>query len=121
RSIEARVRVGVRSCAGHPAVLCYTIGNEIPAPIVRWYGKRRVERYLEQLYRAAKEEDPEGLVTYVNYPTTEYLQLPFLDLVCFNVYLESQERLEAYTDHLHILAGDRPLIMSELGLDSLRH
>ena len=50
RSIEARVRAGVRSCAGHPAVLCYAIGNEIPAPIVRWYGKRRVEQYLERLY-----------------------------------------------------------------------
>src|SRR5215831_422809 len=67
RSIEARVRAGVR-----------------------WYGKRRVEQYLERLYWAAKQEDPEGLITYVNYPTTEYLQLPFLDLVCFNVYLETQ-------------------------------
>ena len=121
RSIEARVRAGVRSCAGHPAVLCYAIGNEIPAPIVRWYGKRRVEQYLERLYRAAKQEDPEGLVTYVNYPTTEYLQLPFLDLVCFNVYLETQERLEAYLARLQNIAGDRPLLMGEVGLDSRRN
>jgi hypothetical protein len=121
RSIEARVRAGVRSCAGHPAVLCYAIGNEIPAPIVRWYGKRRVEQYLERLYRAAKQEDPEGLFTYVNYPTTEYLQLPFLDLVCFNVYLETQERLEAYLARLQNIAGDRPLLMGEIGLDSRRH
>src|SRR5438105_4209354 len=35
RSIEERVRAGVRACAGHRAVLCYAIGNEIPAPIVR--------------------------------------------------------------------------------------
>ena len=119
--IEELVRAKVRAIAGHPSILCYAIGNEIPAPIARWLGRRKVERYLEHLYRAAKEEDPEGLVTYVNYPTTEYLQLPFLDLVCFNVYLELQERLEAYIDHLHILAGDRPLIMSEVGLDSLRH
>ena len=35
---------------------------------------------------------PGALVTYVNFPTTEYLQLPFLDLFCFNVYLESRER-----------------------------
>jgi len=69
------------------------IGNEIPAPIVRWYGRRRVERFLERLHRAGKAEDPQGLVIYVNYPTTEYLHLPFIDLVCFNVYLESQERL----------------------------
>jgi GT2 family glycosyltransferase len=121
RSIEARVRAGVRSCAGHPAVLCYAIGNEIPAPIVRWYGKRRVEQYLERLYWAAKQEDPEGLITYVNYPTTEYLQLPFLDLVCFNVYLETQERLEAYLARLQNLAGDRPLLMGEIGLDSRRN
>jgi GT2 family glycosyltransferase len=121
RSIEARVRAGVRACAGHPAVLCYAIGNEIPAPIVRWYGNRRVEQYLERLYRAAKQEDPEGLVTYVNYPTTEYLQLPFLDLVCFNVYLETQERLETYLARLQNIAGDRPLLMGEVGLDSRRN
>ncbi len=121
QSIEERVGNGVGACAGHPAVLCYTIGNEIPASIVRWYGHRRVERYLERLYWTAKAADPEGLVTYVNYPTTEYLQLPFVDLMCFNVYLESQKRLEAYLAHLHTIAGNRPLIMAEIGLDSRRH
>jgi hypothetical protein len=49
RSIEDRVR----ACAGHPAALCYVIGSEIPASIVRWYGPRRVERYLERLNHAA--------------------------------------------------------------------
>jgi GT2 family glycosyltransferase len=121
RAIVERVREGVSACAGHPAVLCYAIGNEIPAPIVRWHGRRRVERFVEQLYRAAKAEDPEGLVTYVNYPTTEYLHLPFLDLACFNVYLESRDRLDAYLARLHNLAGERPLLMAEIGLDSRRH
>jgi O-antigen biosynthesis protein len=120
-SIEQRVREGVRRCAGHPAVLCYAIGNEIPASIVRWHGRRRVERFLERLYRAAKAEDPQALVTYVNFPTTEYLQLPFLDLLCFNVYLESRERLEAYLDRLQNLAGEKPLLMAEIGLDSRRN
>ena len=109
RSIEERVRAGVSACVGHPAVLCYVIGNEIPASVVRWYGRRRIERILEQLYRAAKAEDPEGLVTYVNYPTTEYLQLPFIDFVSFNVYLEEQKRLEAYLARLQNVAGDRPV------------
>jgi len=121
RSIVASVRAGVRACAAHPAVLCYAIGNEIPANIVRWHGARRVERFLERLHRAVKAEDPGGLVTYVNYPTTEYLDLSFLDLVCFNVYLESRDRLEAYLARLHNLAGDRPLVMAELGLDSMRN
>ena len=121
RSIERRVREGVRACEGHPAILGYAIGNEIPASIVRWHGRRRIERFLERLYWAAKDEDPEGLVTYVNYPSTEYLQLPFADLICFNVFLEAEEDLEAYLSRLQNMAGDRPLLITELGLDSRRH
>src|SRR5438132_222148 len=119
--LEALVRAGVRACAGHPAVLCYAVGNEIPAAVARWFGRRRVERYLEGLYRVAKDEAPDSLITYVNYPSTEYLRLDFLDLVCFNVYLESQERLQAYLARLQTLAGERPLVMTEIGLDSRRH
>src|SRR5207249_5017857 len=94
------------------------IANEIPASIVRWHGARRVERFIEELYQIAKAEDPEGLFCYANYPTTEYLHLPFLDLVCFNVYLESQKNFEAYLARLQTLAGNRPLLMTEVGLDS---
>jgi GT2 family glycosyltransferase len=121
RSIADRVRKGVRECAGHPAVLAYAIGNEIPASIVRWHGRRRIEQFLEELYRVATEEDPDTLVTYVNYPSTEYLQLPFLDLVCFNVFLEAEEEFGAYLARLQTLAGNRPLVITELGLDGLRN
>ena len=121
RSIEARVRDSVRSCSGHPAILAYAIGNEIPAGIVRWHGARRVERFLERLYSAVKDEDPGALVTYVNYPSTEYLSLPFVDFVAFNVYLEDEQALDGYLARLQVLAGDRPLVMAELGLDSRRH
>ncbi|HWP32650.1 MAG TPA: glycosyltransferase [Solirubrobacterales bacterium] len=120
-SIEQRVREGVRACAGHPALLAYAVGNEIPAPIVRWHGRRRVEGFLRRLYEAAKDEDPGGLVTYVNFPTTEYLQLPFLDFHCFNVYLESDCQLEGYLARLQNVTGDHPLVMAEIGLDSRRN
>ena len=119
--IEALIRSRVRECAGHPALLCYALGNEIPASLVRWLGARRVEKYLEALYHAVKEEDPGGLVTYVNYPTTEYLQLPFLDLIAANVYLEAPGAFRSYLARLHNIAGDRPLLMSELGLDAMRN
>ena len=119
--IERRVIAGVRACAGHPALLCYAIGNELPAPIVRWHGGRAIERWLERLHRMAKSEEPDGLFTYVNYPSTEYLELPFLDVACFNVYLEAQKSLEAYLARLHNLVGDRPLLMAEIGLDSRRN
>src|SRR5213596_194671 len=29
--VEAIIRAQVRICAGHPALLCYALGNEIPA------------------------------------------------------------------------------------------
>jgi len=121
RAIEGAVRDAVKGCAGHPAVLAYLIGNEIPAPIVRWYGRRRIERWLKRLHQIAKREEPDALVSYVNYPTTEYLDLSFVDFVCFNVYLETREQLQRYLARLQNLAGDKPLVMTEIGLDSRRN
>ena len=120
-AIVATVREAVRGCAGHPAVLGCVVGNEIPPSIVRWHGRQRVERFIERLYRAAKAEDPRALVSYASYPSTEFLHLPFLDVVCFNVFLEQPDALARYLAHLHTLAGDRPLIVTELGLDSRRN
>ncbi len=120
-SIEERVRDGVRRCAGHPAVLCYAVGNEIPAAIVRWHGHQRVEHFLKRLCQVVRREDPGALVTYVNFPSTEYLDLPFVDFLSFNVYLESRDKFEAYFARLQNLAGDRPLVLAEVGLDSRRN
>jgi GT2 family glycosyltransferase len=120
-SIVERIEHDVAACAGHPAILCYAVGNEIPSSIVRWHGSHRIERFIERLCSTVKGVDGEALVTYVNYPSTEYLQLPFLDLVCFNLYLESDEPLHAYLARLHNIAGNRPLLITELGLDSSRH
>ena len=121
RDFVDRYRTKVRSCAGHPALLCFSLGNEIMASQARWLGRRRVTRYLHRLYMIAKEEDPQAIITYVNYPTTEYLDLPFLDMVSFNVYLERESELQAYLARLQNIAGDRPLLLTELGLDSLRN
>jgi GT2 family glycosyltransferase len=116
--IAARLGDEVRACERHPAILCYAVGNEIPTPIVRWHGKRAIEDFLERLHWEAKSADPDGLVTYVNYPSTEYLELPFLDLTAFNVFLEREGDFEAYLARLQNLSGDRPLLITELGLDS---
>src|SRR5205814_7567712 len=114
-------RQTVRGCDRHPAVLGFAVGNEISPSIVRWYGATRIERFLKRLYAIAKQEDPNALVTYVNFPTTEYLRLPFIDFVCFNVFLEDRSALVAYVARLQNLAGDRPLLLTELGLDSVRN
>lgn len=116
--IVARAAHQVAECAGHPSILCYAIGNEIPAGIVRWHGKERTERFLERLFWAAKTKDPAGLFTYVNFPSTEYLELPFLDLAAYNVFLEQEDTYAAYLARLQNLCGDRPLLVTEAGLDS---
>ena len=109
-------------CAGHPAVLGYAIGNEIPGadrPLARPAPDRSA--FLRRLYEAAKSADPDGLVTYVNYPTTEYLELPFLDFVASTSTSRREARLAAYLPRLQNIAGDRPLVLAEIGLDSRRH
>jgi glycosyltransferase involved in cell wall biosynthesis len=120
-SIEERVRAAIHACAGHPAVLCYAIGNEIPASIVRWHGARAIEHFLKRLHDAVKSIDPSGLATYVNFPSTEYLDLSFVDIVSFNVYLEDETSFEDYLARLQNVVGEQPLLIAEVGLDSRRN
>ena len=116
-----RIKEDVAKCGAYNSILCFAVGNEIPAQLVRWYGKRKTEKWIKTLYNAVKEVNPNALVTYVNYPTTEYLDLSFLDFDCFNVYLEDQNKLSTYLSKLHNLAGNRPLVMAEIGLDTARN
>jgi GT2 family glycosyltransferase len=110
----------VESYKGHPAVFAYLVGNEIPPEIVRWYGGERIRAFLGELAGAAKTVDPDVFVSYANFPSTEYLETEFLDFLAFNVYLHQEEDFRRYLSHLHNLAGDRPLVLTEIGMDSLR-
>lgn len=116
-----RVLETARSAGHHPAVMAISVVNEIPADVVRFYGPRRVERFIEELLDGVKQEAPECLATFVNYPTTEYLQPRNIDFHCFNVYLDDPRKLGAYLDRLQHIAGNLPLILGEYGLDTLRH
>ena len=101
-------------------VLAYSIGNEIPPDIVRWHGARRVERFLAELMDVSKQIHPTALVTYANYPPTEYLDLSFLDFFTFNVYLHDREVFRRYLFRLQNLVGEKPLVLGEIGMDTIR-
>jgi len=90
--VYREVRDGVARCQRHPAILMYCIGKEIPPPIVRWHRARRAERFLSELCDIARQQDPTHLVTYTNFPTTEYLELGFVDVFTFNVYLHQRDQ-----------------------------
>jgi GT2 family glycosyltransferase len=121
REARAAVQQAAAVARRHPSVMALSIGNEISPDIVRWYGSRRVERFIRELAGVAKEGDPDGLLTYASFPPTEYLDLSFLDFVTFNVYLHDREAFRRYLFRLQNLAGDKPLVLGELGMDTLRH
>ncbi|MEH2206402.1 MAG: glycosyltransferase [Nostoc sp.] len=123
-AVQAEIRncivQGVQVCRNHPATFAYLVGNEIPPDIVRWHGAKPVRAFIKELMAVAKDSDPEGLVSYANYPSTEYLNIDFTDFSCFNVYLHRETDFRRYLSRLHNLAEDKPLVLSEFGVDSMR-
>ena len=115
------VREGVSKNAGHPAVFGYLVGNEIPTTMVRWLGARQVTEFVEKLIAIGREADPRALFSYASYPPTEYLLPQNSDFVTFNVYLHRQDDFERYLARLQNLADDKPLILGEFGMDTIRH
>jgi glycosyltransferase involved in cell wall biosynthesis len=120
REIREAVAAGVRACRGHPAVFAYLIGNEIPPDMVRWHGAEPVRRFLRSLVALARAAHPGVPVSYANFPSTEYLTVDFTDFLCFNVYLHDETAFRQYLARLHNLAVDRPLVLTEFGVDSFR-
>jgi O-antigen biosynthesis protein len=121
REAEAAVREGVRRHSGHPAIFGYLVGNEIPTTMVRWLGARQVTEFVENLITIGRAEDPAALFSYASYPPTEYLLPQNVDFVTFNVYLHRQDDFERYLARLQNLADDKPLILGEFGMDTIRH
>jgi GT2 family glycosyltransferase len=118
---RAAVLRAAKVARDHPSVLALSIGNEIPTDVARWHGPRRVERFLRELADLVKQTDPTRLTTFANFPPTEYLDLSFADFATFNVYLHDREAFRRYLLRLQNLVGDKPLLLGELGMDTLRH
>ena len=121
REARERISQAMRAIRGRATVLGCCIGNEIPADIVRWYGARRIQSFIRELADVVRQSDAEMLVTYANYPPTEYLELPFLDFATFNVYLHDAAKFRRYLLRLANLHVACPLVLGELGMDTLRH
>jgi GT2 family glycosyltransferase len=106
--------------AGHPAVFAIVLANEIPPDIARWYGAPRIERFVDELAMIVKAVDPQRLVTMASFPPTEFLQPGSVDFVSFNVYLHDPKPFANYLDRLQSIAGGKPLVLTEFGIDSVR-
>jgi GT2 family glycosyltransferase len=115
------VAEAAQQLGGHPALFAISVANEIPNDIVRFYGPRQVQSFLDELLDSVHQHAPECLATYANYPTTEFLEPNKQDFYCYNVYLHDRTAFGQYLDRLQHLAGGSPLVIGEYGVDSLRH
>jgi len=114
------VRNAVSACKDHPALLAFSVVNEISADIVRWSGVNRVQQFVNELIAEARSIDPHCLYTFTSYPPTEFLQVDNADFICFNVYLHHPKPFTGYLARLQTLADAKPLILGEFGMDSIR-
>jgi glycosyltransferase involved in cell wall biosynthesis len=102
--------------AERPSILAVSVGNEVPADLVRVHGASNVEDTLSALVADVHAADEQMLATYTNFPTTEYLHVAGQDVATFNVFLEQPEAMQAYLHHLQVSCGDLPVVITELGL-----
>lgn len=109
-------RLADRAC-----VAAFLVGNEIEKTLVRWMGPAKVRAFLERLIDAGRAAAPDTLFSYATYPSTEYLVPRNADFLAVNVFLETPRAFDAYARRLQHLAGDKPLLISEFGLDVEKH
>jgi O-antigen biosynthesis protein len=110
------VETALQRCSSHSCLLAISVGNEVAGDLVRVHGIGAVEHVLSALVEEVHAADPDLLVTYTNYPTTEYLQVAGQDFFSFNVFLERSTELGPYLRRLQSISGDLPLLISEVGL-----
>ncbi len=121
RDIMRRVADAARRMEGHDCAAALLVGNEIEKTLVRWMGPGRVRDFIEKLIRVARRHAPRLLVSYATYPSTEYLVPRNADFLAVNVYLESPSAFAACLARLQNLAGNKPLVITEFGLDVKAH
>lgn len=117
REIEKRITEAASKLGGESSVTALLVGNEIEKTLVRWMGPRQVRAFVEKLIEIARRHAPQKLISYATYPSTEYLIPRNADFLAVNVYLESREAFTAALARLQNLAGNKPLLITEFGLD----
>jgi glycosyltransferase involved in cell wall biosynthesis len=115
------VREAARACRDHPALFALSVANEISPDVSRWSGAKRVESFVEELVSVARAEDPTALVTFASFPPTEYLHPLSVDFYTMNVYLHRRDKFRSYLQRLQNQAEEKPLLLGEYGIDSIRH
>jgi cellulose synthase/poly-beta-1,6-N-acetylglucosamine synthase-like glycosyltransferase len=121
----AEITAKVSELKDAPSLLLWSLGNEIPEWIFRELGGDFLAARLRALRDAVAAVDPLHPVTHQNWPVTRDLPLPFLEVVSFNLYpaWPREVVVRGYGEYierdLKPIAGGRPLLITEFGMNTL--
>ncbi len=121
KRIEQSVLERLRLLNKHEAVAGIFIGNELPPDLVRWHGVERCSRFLDHLIRKARAEWDEPLYGYAGYPPSDAVAPKDADFCALNLYPKDRQALRRFLQRGMQWAGERPLLLSEIGLDAGSH
>jgi O-antigen biosynthesis protein len=114
--VRAAVKEAAESHAGHPAVLAFILGNEITDPVARWHARRRVDDLLRSLFETDKVAAPKALFSCANYPRAPSIWIPAA--LTASTSSSRTNPPTRYVALLRVSTRDRPLLLTELGLES---
>ncbi len=110
-------------------VVLYMLGTEVAAMLadrdgiyeiekfIKEKGQKNFEHFIFELHKSAKKADPFCLTSYSNFPPTEFLNLDFLDVISFDIYLHTEKQLKDYLARLQNYTSSKPLLIGEAGAD----
>jgi hypothetical protein len=110
------------ACRDHRgAILGIRMGDEIPTDVVRVHGIPAVQDQHSELGRHLHDSERSLLATYEAFPPpntwTWRASTSWHSMSSWNAPGE----LARYVAHLHVIADDRPVVISELGLAEVVH
>ena len=115
----------VRELRAKPAALGWVLGHEIPSHTLEQRGQKTLEGALRALYEDVKRIDGKHPAMHSGWPPTRDLDLGFFDLASFNLYPLWPPEVVArgfgtYIEEvLQPLAGERPLLITEFGVNTI--
>lgn len=121
RLLKKQLSELLRHYGEHRCLAGVFVANEIPQDWCEVEGNAVVCSQLESLIAFGKKKNSRLLYAYANFPLTAFLEPCNADFSAMNIYLESREAFANYLSYVHTLAGNRPVVISEFGLDSQRH
>ena len=115
---QQQLREMVESEANHPSVIAWSVGNELDSQtLAGWSFVKRMIRYVKSL----DPTRPVGFASNHLYDTPQLDATRFSDFVEMNEYFGSwggpEDRLAAALDRVHAAFPDKPVIVSEYGLE----